>query len=479
MTKDIVTISFPSLIKLLSGWRWAKEPSVKDDQYYWPVYKETVRKLHPVGYVQWGTEELSPSQGIVTILLKLFKARENIAETKLLKAISQTGSSPSPEELITLLVKGDWLLRWVRLKADGMSPQETRYYAGTRLTRELAEAKDSANQAAQLWLKNLTEKWQALAEGLNTWQGSPEQYQLVGNLHKAVTDLLNQLESSIEQPGSERPCLPGPRLYSFEPGNLSNFFALTLEFWTALAKAILTTPSGFDWKEIGAVYYQMIGGSKVFDQQKDRLVNITEELFGVSLSEVGLISRGSLYSIYLAGVVGSGDEGKVGSRDKEKVFLQALTNIEVEELAQYSTRAKHLILTENRALLLKMYKSGWLGRRQDVLVIGVDGRLRQAHKKLITLMKRGKPALAFSLCVDTDQAGREIAEALVGLFPDLRLVIPAGSIPTGAERQEKTRSFEEWVQWLKAYPNQGNTEQEENLGTPQHWDTIWSILPGP
>ncbi|MHB8984124.1 MAG: hypothetical protein ACYC4E_02075, partial [Carboxydocellales bacterium] len=310
MTKDtVMTISFPSIIKLLSGWRRAKEPSFKDSQYFWPVYKETVRKLHPVGYVQWGTEELSPPQGRVTLLLKLFKDRENIAETKLLKAISQTGSSPSPEELITLLVKGDWLLRWVRLKVDGMSPQETRYYAGTRLTLELAEAKDSANQAAQLWLKNLTEKWQALAEGLNTWQGSPEQYQFVGNLHKAVTDLLNQLESSIEQPGSERPCLPGPRLYSFEPGNLSNFFALTLEFWTALVKAILTTPSGFDWKEIGAVYYQMIGGSKVFDRYRDRLVTSTEQLFGVSLSEVGLISQGSLYSIYLAGVVCSGDKG--------------------------------------------------------------------------------------------------------------------------------------------------------------------------
>ncbi|MHB9010573.1 MAG: hypothetical protein ACYC3E_01080, partial [Carboxydocellales bacterium] len=145
MTKDtVMTISFPSIIKLLSGWRRAKEPSFKDSQYFWPVYKETVRKLHPVGYVQWGTEELSPPQGRVTLLLKLFKDRENIAETKLLKAISQTGSSPSPEELITLLVKGDWLLRWVRLKVDGMSPQETRYYAGTRLTLELAEAKDSA-----------------------------------------------------------------------------------------------------------------------------------------------------------------------------------------------------------------------------------------------------------------------------------------------------------------------------------------------
>ena len=74
---------------------------------------------------------------------------------------------------------------------------------------------------------------------------------------------------------------------------------LALEFLLALGQAVPDNPEGFEWKKLGGAAYLEIGGSKRFDHLKDDLCTLAEIVTGLPVEELGLVSKGSLYSIYL------------------------------------------------------------------------------------------------------------------------------------------------------------------------------------
>jgi len=473
-------LEFPPEIKLLSRWRPALEPVAKEGLWHWKVYLETTRKLKTAGYAEWGRDDFTPGDRLLNLLIRLYQNREALEAGKLFAGLREQSPAQnlSAEETANLLVKAGWLILWVRLKADGLSPAQIKYYRGPKLTGSLNAAKMSAASKARAWAERLAGKWHALDTSAGPRPDNRDQLTLLEQLKNTSLGLLDKTARHLNGVSPEPPHLPGQPRKAFDPANLNNFFGLTLEFWLALAGAISASPKGFDWKEIGAGYHQAIGGSKVFDRQRDNLVLFTEELFNVSLAETGLISRGSLYSIYLAGSLipggplGSGDKEYPGDKTypggKENICLQAITNIEVEETASFITPANQVMLTENRALLLKMYKSGWLKKRPDILAVGIDGRLRTAHKRLLNLIAENSQIARISAWVDTDTAGIEIGAALAALFPGITMVLPPA-----AGQKEKTLPYPEWVHWLAQHAEYGDTEQEEFLGNASLWETIW------
>lgn len=62
---------------------------------------------------------------------------------------------------------------------------------------------------------------------------------------------------------------------------------LYLEFLLALYQ-IRSEKFTFDWKEIGAVYYREIGGSKKFDAYKKDFLEALEEILEFPLHYLGL-----------------------------------------------------------------------------------------------------------------------------------------------------------------------------------------------
>lgn len=464
-----MNIQFPNCIKLLSSWREASEPVIENDLCRWKVFAETTKKLKPVAYAEWGYLDFPQAGEFSALLTKLYKNHDHLEYAKLNDALKKqiTQHSLTVEEIIKLLVESGWLIRWVRLKADGLSPMHTRFYPGNKLTQTLDSVKKSTIDHARQWINTLTDKLYSInTAGNHLLSENLEQRMIVENFKNVTGSLLTKAVQFLDGISLEPPVLPNHERNAFNPENLTNLFGMTLEFWAALAHAITVSPTGFDWKEIGAQYYQVIGGSKVFDRYRDKLVLITEKTFDISLSEIGLISHGSLYSIYLA--------GNLAFSTLQTSGINALTNIQVEEMTTFAVPVSQIILTENRALLLKMYKSGWLNKRSDVLVFGVDGRLRKAHKKLLTLMTKTNSALKIFAWVDTDNAGIEIASALAELFPEVRMVMP----PTVGYKKT-TLPYLEWVKWFSENLSFQNSEQEEYLGDESLWDRIWPIHPDP
>lgn len=493
-------LEFPPEIKLLAGWRPASEPMVREGFWHWKVYLESARKIKTAGYAEWGQDDFTPGKGLHDLLLRLYRHRNALEAGRLSAAFKEQTPAQNliPEETANLLVKAGWLILWVRLKADGLSPLQTQFYRGPKLTASLNEAKISAAVSARAWTKRLTKKWQAIeisTEARSNSQGSSrensrekpmlleqpmtqerlrllKQLRLLEQLKITSRGLLDKTGAYLKGESPAPPHLPEQPRKAFDPANMNNFFAITLEFWTALAGAIAASPDGFDWKEIGAGYHQAIGGSKLFDRQRDNLVLYTEEIFNVSLAETGLISRGSLYSIYLAGSLVTGGQAATS--------IQAVTNIQVEEAISFKTPATQLILTENRALLLKMHKSGWLKKRPDILVLGIDGRLRTAHKRLLTLITENNQISGISAWVDTDTAGIEIAAALAVLCPGMAMVLPpAAGHAQQTVQKEKTLPYQEWVNWLAQHTEYVDIEQEEMLGDEALWGAIWPMLLAP
>src|SRR5690606_37771179 len=95
-----------------------------------------------------------------------------------------------------------------------------------------------------------------------------------------------------------------------------------------------------DWKEIGAAYYQTIGGSKVFDRNQEEFLELLEEWGGYPAVEFGLTSLGHITPVFFSGdVIGQYATFFHGP-------IHAVTNISIE-LDQYKTNAMTFWIVEN------------------------------------------------------------------------------------------------------------------------------------
>jgi len=256
----------------------------------------------------------------------------------------------------------------------------------------------------------------------------------------------------------------------FHPLKPRGRFHLAVEFLLALAECVRNSPEGFDWKEIGARFTRNIGGSKRFDAARDELAALAEAVTGSSLEQLGLTSSGSLYCIYFLGRLQAyfGPEAVINSGPG----VNALTNVQMERLTGLATTARRVLLTENRALLLKMAAAEWEEMDPPALVLGIDGRLRLAHARFLKVLAETHPSLPWFAWVDTDEAGLTIAGQIAAINPRCRFLLPAGEIVR--------LDFAAWRRALEEDPALRNREQEDTLGHPslwQEWFRIQSVPP--
>jgi len=195
------------------------------------------------------------------------------------------------------------------------------------------------------------------------------------------------------------------------------------------------------------------------------LLQLAEAVTGTPLEKLGLTSTGSLYSLYALGRFRAFFAGAPAQEFPPTV--NALTNVQVNRLTGLEVPARRVVLTENRALLLKMEAAGWPKAAPETLVLGLDGRLRLAHGRFLRLLAESHSHLPWFAWVDTDEAGLAIARQVAEINPACRFVLPLEGGP------KTPPDLAGWLAELTQNPHLRNREQEENLGNAAVWDEIF------
>jgi len=461
---------FPGWVKMLARWQPARQPKEKTGLLEWQVLHETARTLRIAGYVEMAAEP-NPSNLMndpVPLLHNLYRQHRSLTQAKLVEklGVAAARQGTTPEGLISRLVLAGVLARWVRLARDGISVIDIEIGPGCLLEEQLMADHRQNHRQALNWLMEQQQKLARLKEKETTHLPLSRRLAF-SSLLDFANKQLQALQLFLDHRGDRPQIAAGTTLWNYPAQKQTNNYTLALEFLLALGQAVPDNPEGFEWKELGGAAYLEIGGSKRFDHLKDDLCTLAEIVTGLPVEELGLVSKGSLYSIYLGGRL-----DLIYSHDIRDGFarpgLYALTNIQVKELTRVDFPGHPVICTENRALLLKMYQTGWVTRQPGVLVVGIDGRIRKAHRQLLKLIQKSNPHCCFIGWVDTDKAGISIAGDLAGICPGLRMVLPLNG-DTGII---EVKPYQAWEQCIQNNPVLKDKEQEQHLGNKSLWDML-------
>jgi len=464
-----VLTAFPPWVKLLKGWCPAERPQPQGNLQQWAVYRDTSRTRRLTGYLETSQDLDCPREippFLRDTLLSLFKKRDCLTEVRLLDALAGVAPSLSLDagRLAGMLVAYGWLGRWIRLRPDEKSIQSVVYGPMPALDRLLRDKKGQIVAENRAWLEEMAKKFKTLKD-----LTIDDDTGVSGDFLTSVTVFLDEKMSSLwgQDTAAEglrlRPDLP----WTFKWDKPRGRFHLGVEFLLALLLCLKRSPGGFEWKELGAVFEAGIGGSKRFDRAREELITLAEAISGLPLEEVGLTSRGSLYSIYLLGkLILTYRSGEI--QEFLSPTVHALTNIQAQKIKIVKTPARRVVLTENRALLLKMERRGWQRQEPESLVVGIDGRLRLGHARMIKILKECNPDLAWFAWLDTDASGAGIAGEIAGIIPGAGFVLPLqGEAGSPLE-------YREWLAELENNPELRGREQEEDLGDLETWQKMFS-----
>ncbi|MFF2447909.1 DUF2399 domain-containing protein [Neobacillus sp. NPDC058068] len=214
----------------------------------------------------------------------------------------------------------------------------------------------------------------------------------------------------------------------------------------------------FDWKEIGAAYFQKIGGSKEFDSYKQEFIDHLEEWANVPAVELGLTSLGQITPVFFAGQL----SGKYAAYDWGPVH--ALTNLSIADEA-YQTKATTLWLVENRAILTRMAATEYFLKETNSLIICVDGHLRSAHKNAIVQILDNSAIEQVMIWCDYDRDGLQISKEIHEAVPNhnnltMKFVLP---------EQQVICDWYQFEQYLMDFLENDRMEQEQMMGGVEHW----------
>lgn len=338
-----------------------------------------------------------------------------------------------------------WIMKELRLGQDGRTVESMRYRMGYRLFRYLQQHAEGERQEEGRQL----EQFQLNAQAL------PDQPGAIN--YKAPNDLLLQRISTgrywtLEQLEQSAWFPPG-----WSIAKKISFLHLGLAIILIAGQKEM-----FDWKEIGAGYYGMIGGSKAFDSHKDEFISLLEEWSGVPALSLGLVSLGKITPFYFAGnLMGEWSSYQAGP-------VHALTDLSIAQ-DHYSTDATTLWLVENRAVLTRITAERNFLQGTASLIACVDGHLRSSHKKFIQQVLGSSRIKQVLLWSDYDEDGLLIAGELANTvipfpltvkwichdhsiilsWPEYQAYMEDLLLTTRLEQEQIMGGAEEWKQWIK------------------------------
>ncbi|HDX9588884.1 TPA: histidine kinase [Bacillus pseudomycoides] len=384
-----------------------------------PIMKQTPRKIIKTAEILISEAELldAPKEVIKVFYTPNVKKKE-----------SEISKWLAPRDLVDCIERG-LLIKEVRFKKDGKTVDYTVYRMGYGLFLYMEEQREVEKRKEQEELQEWIEKKHLLPDFTHAYT-------------KKLLRVLDEIEGKIER---DLPVLEDKRWSHTK-------VLLFLEFLLALYR-ISCEKRAFDWKEIGAMYYQSIGGSKKFDAHKKEFLDLLEQLLDAPPHCFGLVSLGTVTPIFFCGDLREGDTHYLCDT------VRAVTDLAVFRY-EYRANAKVLWLVENRAVLTRMAAEENFLSETGSLVIGVDGQLRSGHKKLIqSVLTHSESITKIMIWTDYDRAGKVIRDML------FEVVEPYGRCIKWISPESTVLSKQEYEETVYLR----ESEQEEQLGGAAIW----------
>lgn len=383
----------------------AGESITQVDEDEWEIQKWTTRTFKTLGNVFAASQfDAEPIDAIIKLKLKPNARRQSLG----LSAVQK-------EEA---LYKG-WIIQEVRFRKDGRTPLSTQYRMGPGLfiyEKLKAEGLEIADDQLKQTLRTEIKVSREVV--------STKFFEQIQQFSKETVD--------SESWGKER---------------VRKFIHFLIAYLQ-----LIRQQSRMEFKEIGATYYKRIGGSKAFDNYREAFVGRLEKWIDAPIQELGIVSIGTIVPVYFTGhMVGDYCHYSIGT-------VHSTTDIAIAE-QEFRTNSSVLWLVENRAVLTRMAAETNFIEETRSLVLGVDGQLGGAHRKLIQQLCLNGKIQKVMIWVDYDKAGEIIARDLVDLVDNhpYRII--------GNEENVFT-AYEAYITWAATVTH---AEQEMTLGGQEHW----------
>ncbi|WNB92117.1 toprim domain-containing protein [Bacillus sp. NEB1478] len=379
----------------------------------WYIVKQSTRRYRKIAVItaadKWSGE---PDD-----LLKQFKLNP-----KTIKKL------PFNEDLLLEWVRKGWLIRDVRFDKDERTPVKENFRMGPGLYALEEEKQQKKNQ----------------------------------EIHQNFINTYSFLKSSTETPVEGFPVIFHERVRAFAKKaeqplffteRISNFQLKLAAFLSGLYK-LRRKQSYVDFKEIGATLYNKIGGSKVFDRQREDILSTLETWAEAPVSSLGLVSLGRLIPVYFTGpLMGTYATYNYGS-------VHAVTDLALG-IDDFCTSASTLWLVENRAVLTRMAIETSFLQKSNSFVLAVDGHVRSAHRSLITQLCKSNIKEVI-IWTDADPDGMQISHTLVSIINSIPFKIIGG--------KRVFYSLKTYDAWFQEETKDHYFEQEQQLGGVLIWE---------
>ena len=388
---------------------------------------EASSEIRPAIFEAYITKKTARTYKRIAVL-KFGELHEGIPPAEILQAkftLHNKRTLQAPLQMLETWIQQGWVTEEIRFHIDGQTVKEAYFRMGISLYTYFEQQNNEKNA-----------------------QFSITYNKLMAQFPKRNTEILeillkNQSESELKQ------C-------SLFPSTWSTVKRLTfLEFCIAFFQ-LVSRQRLFDFKEIGATYYDEIGGSKVFDSYKKEFIALLEQWFEMNATDNGLVSLGQITPLFFSGqLVGTYSSYQYGS-------IHALTDQNMVH-DQFKTACTNIWLVENRAILTRMSTEMAFLQDTNSFVLCIDGQLRTAHKMLIRQLMQSTTTVF--IWTDYDDAGLSISYGLDEL-------IPTNNKRFIARNEQIFSTFTQYEKWLKEELKIAFHEQEQQLGDVTQW-TRW------
>lgn len=381
------------------------------------ITKQTARTYKPVALLKVGTALLHSS----TLPSKLLTYKFTLHSKRQLD---------EPFPTIRAWLAEGWVVEVIDFQPDGRTAKDSYYRMGPSYIRYLQQ-KESEQQ-------------QQLEAERQQWIG----YLKNCTFHPDLQPMIHLLESFLSKSISEL-AQDKTMKETWSIQKRLKFLLFSIGFFQ-----LASQENVFDFKQIGATVFDVIGGSKVFDREREEFIEEVERVFEIDTTIWGLVSLGKIVPVYFS--------GQLQGRLSQYMYgaVHALTD---DSLLQdsYQTTAKHVFLVENRAVLTRMVKEPQFLENTQSLVICLDGQIRSAHKTLLQQLLAAQQIEQVIIWTDYDEAGLIIARHAAKIAAGCQLKIIARDFTA----YSSIEAYEAWFQT----ECQNEHEQEQQLGGEEQW----------
>ncbi|WP_338651836.1 DUF2399 domain-containing protein [Lysinibacillus sp. Y5S-8] len=305
-----------------------------------------------------------------------------------------------------------WIVREIRYHTDGISVKEDYYRIGPAYIEEQQKNEQQQFTKQQQQMQALQQKAEKLAlpeifQQAIEWNALPKQW--------TVQKRMKYIEF----------CLA--------------FYALSVQ------------KDLFDFKEIGASLHDKIGGSKVFDQEREAFLAQLEQS-RIDPTLYGLVSIGKIVPIYFTGNIQS-------SVATYAIGAVHATTDNAVLTSPFTTTSTTLWLVENRAILTRMAVETEFLRQTNSCIVCLDGQIRSAHKQFIEQLLQSAIKQTI-IWTDTDNSGITIAKYAAALVKGSVKIVGrdyklyhsiesyAAQVQEAHEQEQQLGGVEQWIKWM-------------------------------